>query len=279
MATRFVTAGVTDLTTIGLVTGEPLVFRDGSQTITGVDMTAGPAVASIVNWVIPTTFSGLIGSGSGIGLPVTGYIRNQGGGIFNYYPTASTCARFVQLGPSTTNLFSGAITRLEVKNGAVNIYASCTVPTLVMSGGVVNATYIGTTSDYQNLDMSGGTLISERGMDSNFSGATMTIAGGYAKFARINSSTNLPVATTGSANGVFTVTGTAQVNWQGGDIDTLRGGGTTASIDFGSIQQNITINNLIATKDFIDRSNFAPAGFTITITSKTISAGENDNVP
>lgn len=275
MATTYVTAGVTTIPAIASA-GDNLVFRDGSQTVAG-----GALSNSVLNWIIPQTFVGIIGgSGTPVTGPVTGYIRNQGGGIFNYSPgSGATCARLINIGQGTVNAGLGTFTKLETAGGTVNIATDCVVPTYVQTGGTATASFYGSgtagQNDFQYANISGGSLFTERGLDNNASGPKMIVNGGSVRIARINSSTNLPTMTGSATSGILEING-GTVDYQGGNIDTLNGFG--GSISFASIQQNITIGTLVCTQKFLNASNFFPAGFTVTVSSATIYAGPDDTV-
>lgn len=272
MAEQYITPSITTVPTIGA--GDNLTYLAGAQTITG-GLTAAAALANVI---IQPGFTGTTGGGSYGSLisQVTGYIRNQQtGGAFNYSAGASTCARFIQLGPTTANITGGTITRLEQASGAVNVNGSTTVPTAIQSGGSSSYLYIGGTSDFQAFTLTGGNLLSERGTDTDNASSTITIAGGSAVFKRLNSSSNLPTITATGTTGRLNCYG-GTVDWQGGNIDILYllGG----SINLGSIPANITIGTLIADKASLARSNLQPAGKVVTISAQTIYAGIDDTI-
>lgn len=278
MAEKYVTPGVTDLSTLGLGGTDNLTYLAGAQTINN-GLTTGVALTNII---IQPGFTGTTGGGSAGSLisQVTGYIRNQQtGGAFNYSAGASSCARYIHLGPTAATITGGTITRLEQASGAVNVNGSTVVPTAIQSGGSSSYLFYATgtpgQADFQSFTLTGGNLLSERGTDIDASSPTITIAGGSAVFKRLNSSTNLPTIVGATSSGRLNCYG-GSVDWQGGNINILYllGG----SINLGSIPADITIGTLVADKASLARSNLQPAGKVVTISSSTIYAGVDDTI-
>lgn len=280
MATVFIPKSTTDISAISAANGDVIHFGEGSQTVTvGLDRFASSGGSSIplttgLNAInFDPKFTGTVGGGSVGSLvcdvdvgtnPVVNYAAGGGALFLTAGGNNSLISRFKLIGNGTANLTGGTFTRVEQRSGRLSINGSTTVPTLFMTGGEASALYIVGTSGFQTVRMSGGTLTTERGLDSDFSGPLLQINGGKVTVGRSDSSSTLPTGTGSAGSGVIEVNGSGQLDWRGGNIDTLRiiGG----AVDFSSITQDITITNLIIDSAGLARSTIKGSKFfTVTI--------------
>ena len=285
MATVFVPKSTTDFATVSVSDSDVLHFGEGSQTITGT-LNADAALATgLTAMNFDPKFTGTVGGGSVGSMSVdvdagTGIVSYAAGGGALYLAAAGASAKVKRLkviGNGSANLTGGTFDLIEQRSGRLSINGSTTVTALAISGGEASALYIVGTSGFQTVRMSGGTLTTERGLDSDFSGPLMQINGGKVTVGRADSSSTLPTGTGSSTSGVIEVNGSGQLDWRGGNIDTLRVIG--GAVDFSSITQNITITNLIIDAAGLARSTIKGSKFfTVTVTNTTVYAADNDSV-
>jgi fermentation-respiration switch protein FrsA (DUF1100 family) len=289
MATVFIPKSTTDLNTAPantLIAGDIAHFGEGAQSVTGtLGQWSGLAGLEAINF--DPRFTGNIGGGGAGSLLVdvdssaASLINYAAGGGSLFVSAAGPSAlinRIKIIGGGKCNVTGGTTLKIEMASGGLNINSSAQVNELYMSGGSASAQFITANSAFQAVTVSGGaTLATERGLDGNFSGPKMTITGGQVMVARVDSSTTLPTGTGSAGSGVIEVGTGGQMDWRGGNIDTLRVFG--GLVDFSNITQNITITNLVldaagARLSRIKSSRF----FTVTITNTTTYALQNDGV-
>jgi hypothetical protein len=284
MATVFVPKSATDFGTVAVSDNDTLHFGEGSQTITGTLNAYAALTTGLAAMNFDPKFTGTVGGGSVGSMSVdvdsgSGIVSYAAGGGALYLAAAGLSAKVKRLkviGSGTANLTGGTFDLIEQRSGRLSINGSTIVTALIMSGGEASALYITGTSGFQTVRISGGTLTTERGLDSDASAPLMQINGGKVIVGRADSSSTLPTGTGTSTSGVIEVNGSGQLDWRGGNIDTLRVIG--GAVDFSSITQNITITNLIIDAAGLARSTIKGSKFfTVTITNTTVYAADNDS--
>jgi len=289
MATVYIPKSLTDLSTSPgstVANGDDVVFGEGSQTITN-GLSSWSGFASLNSVSFDQRFTGTVG-GSGFGSlaidvdagakQVVSYAAGGGALFISAAGPSAVIARFKQIGSGAANLTGGTFTRVEQRSGSLSASGTCVVPNFFQSGGNSVFQYIVGTSGFQLARISGGTVFSERGLDSDFSGPVLQISGGDVTIARVDSNSTVPTGTGSTASGVVEVIGpNAKLTWRGGNIDTLRAFGST--LDFSGITQDITITNLFIDAAALNKSTIKGSRFfTVTITNTTVYGADNDTV-
>lgn len=266
MATQTLQEGINTLAGL-LSNGDSLrIVRGGQTVVTSVDQSA---LTSLVNVEISATAAvSLGGNGSNFKSLLSGTFSHAGSG--RVYGEAyqggavSTWARSKIIGPGFFLGRNGTFTRYEQSDGTGDFDGNCIIPTCAVTGGTFTAAFITGVSGYQSAYFTGGTVFTERGLDTNFTGARMTVTGGCeCHVARSNltstitqspGTTNMPMGTDGNSTGVIEVTGAnTYLDWQGFTIDTLivLGG---ARIDMTSAPVSFSITTLITDRQSLEAS-------------------------
>jgi|GEM_PF-5986485 hypothetical protein len=284
MATVFIPKSTTDLNTSPATTvanGDTVIFGEGSQTI-AANLTQWNALAGLAGVFIDPKFTGTIGGASGalevdVDTTTASLVSYAAGGGALYIKAAgpsSLIERIKHIGSGTLSVTGGTVNRLEQRSGNLSVNSSTTVPAFYMSGGSASFQHITANSAFQKLYISSGSLNTERGLDGNFAGARMTIAGGSVTVARVDSSSTVPTGTDGASGAVIEVFSGGSLTWRGGNIDNLWVIG--GAVDLSGITQNVTITNLYIDAAGLSRSTLASKFFAATVTNRFLYACDSD---
>lgn len=277
MSTILLPQGETDLGNLASLDTNTLVVPLGNQTVTtGLDQSGLAAGIGNVDVQGGSSVSFVGSSGAALKATITGTLKlNGAGGDFKYTPvttTAVTCPRIQNLGGNHLYLMAGGSTPVVVKleqggpGAQTDIDDQTKLTTLAIISGSIDQQYHATlnTSWY----CSGGSLTTGRG----WSGTARI--GGSANVTvgrNDNNITNLPTGATCEMGG-------GTLTWRGGNLTTLNAFG--GMCDFRSVPVAMTITNLTATWDVVQRSYFKSSGPTnlVTITNLVILGGPIDAV-
>jgi len=277
MATVIVPAGTTDLTTLGIATGDNVLFNEGGQTIATLFAGTVTNLASVYVGRFANVTVGDVVTGA-VTTPINTLLSLNGSG--GSWAQSGNTTRIKLLSGQNLALSGGTHTSVEASSGNVTISSSATVTQLISNGAQVYADYITSTSGFQTARISGGVAVLGRGLDSDFSGSTMDITGGSVVTLKRTSTVTgaIPTLTGSGGTGVTRVYG-AKLIYQGGNIDTLIG--LNSVIDFSGVPASLTITNLTIDRSTYERSTFrsnANPFATITVTNLTILGAETDTL-
>ena len=277
MATVIVPQGTTDLTTLGIATGDSVLFNEGGQNVTtlfagGVSNLASVYVGKFANVTVGNATTGPVTT------PINTLLSLNGSG--GSWMQSGNTTRIKLLSNQNLSLTGGTHASVEASNGSVTIAAGAIATQLVSSGATVFADYITSADGFQHCRISGGVATLGRGTDSNHSGSTIEITGGAVDTMKRTTTVagSIPTITGSGNSGMCRVFG-AKLIYQGGNIDTLIG--LNSVIDLSGVPASLTITNLIIDRPTYERSVFksnANPLATVTVTNVTILGAETDTL-
>lgn len=244
MATIFVPKGTTDISGLGIASGDYLMFNEGSQTITaGLDLSG--LAAGLIGIGVGPAFTGWIGTGSSslrcdvdAGAPNEVLYQAGGGGMY-LRPGGghSLVTKVTHMGIGTIHLTSGGtVTNLEQVRGTTYVPDVVAVTNIFCSGGQIIQAYSGTANT--SWRVAGGSLVTGRG----FSGTARIGRNSHVIVRREDSSTTLPTGGTWEIAGRDD--GRHAVEWHGQNVGTVTLLDERASIDMSNVFVDASITIL-----------------------------------
>lgn len=275
MATVNVPKGTTDFGTLSSFSGNSVMFGEGNQTITaGLDQSGLATPIVNIDVLQPCAVSVRGSSGSFFKFSLTGVMTMKGqGGAWYVTPNGAQggnaavnqIARIKNIGGNQLYLAGGG-TAVRLENGGAG-YTSiaddtdCT--TLVIDGGQVDQLYKSTANT--TVHVSNGSFNTGRPITTGY------FWGGQTLVKREDSGSTAPTG------GTLYVGGNSLVKWCGGNITTLYLFGN-ARIDLSDVPAACTISTLYASRAALRNSILRGRSYTVTVSSSTIYADDNDAI-